>query len=186
MSNLEFIRKRAKALAHAYRAREAEAVERVERVLGDRARERFGLSDAQHVVAREHGHRTWPELKRSFDPPPTRLDAMRAQLHAAQWAEGEDVILDTGVAYREGEPVEVFVRKRGRRYDISDRGAAVEKAGLPPGWLEVAERVVAEDWLNVNRRGVVFVQSNEARLAPLVLRIADRSLAVYRELLEYQ
>ncbi len=35
-------------------------------MLGERAR-RFLLSDAQHVVAREAGHRTWPELKQAED-----------------------------------------------------------------------------------------------------------------------
>jgi hypothetical protein len=186
LPNLEFIRKQAKALAHDYRAGEPDAVERAERVLGDRARTRFGLSDAQHVVAREHGYRIWPELKRSLDPPPSRLEAVEAQLEAARttWSDGEDLVLDTGVAYGEGEPVDVVVRKRGWRHDVSDGGAAVAKAGRPRGWLDVSQRVVEEHWLNVNRRGAVFVQSNETRLAPLVLRVADCSIAVYQELLE--
>ena len=186
MLNLEFIRKQAKSLAHAYRSGDPAAVARVERVLGDRARTRFGLSDAQHVVAQEHGHRTWPELKRSFDPPPSRLHAVQSQLDAASgsWPDGEDLVLDAGIAYREGEPVEIVVRKRGWRHDVSDGCAAVEKAGRPSGWLDVSQRVVEELWLNVNRRGAVYVQSNETRLAPLVLRVADCSVAVYKELLE--
>jgi hypothetical protein len=186
MPNLEFIRKQAKALARNYRAGEPGAVERVERVLGGRARTRFGLSDAQHVVAREHGHRTWPELKRSFDAPRSRLDAVQAQLDAARasWSDGEDLVLDAGIAYREGEPVEIVVRKRGWRHDVSDGGAAVAKAGRPRGWLAVSERVVEQYWLNVNRRGAVFVQANETRLAPFVLRVADCSVGVYQELLE--
>jgi hypothetical protein len=46
----------------------------------------------------------------------------------------------------------------------------------------VVERVV--EALNVNRRGVVFVQSNEARLGSLVFRVAECSVALFQELLE--
>jgi ankyrin repeat protein len=60
-------RKDAKALAKAFRAGDPEAIARAEDVLGARARERFLLSDAQHVVAVEHGYRTWPELKRAVE-----------------------------------------------------------------------------------------------------------------------
>jgi hypothetical protein len=49
--DLEHERKEAKRLVRAFRAGEPEAVHRAEAVLGARARERFGLSDAQHVVA---------------------------------------------------------------------------------------------------------------------------------------
>jgi hypothetical protein len=48
----------------------------------------------------------------------------------------------------------------------------------------VAQRVADAHALNVNRRGVVFVQSNEERLESLVSRVADCSVALYQELLE--
>ena len=93
-------------------------------------------------------------------------------------------LVDTGLRYGDGEPVLVSVRKRGSRIDIDDRGRGAEKAGRPPGWLEVAREVVERDSLNVNRAGVVFVGSVEGRnFEPLVHRVADRSLAVYEELL---
>jgi hypothetical protein len=95
-----------------------------------------------------------------------------------------DVAVRTGLQYRPGEDVEVEVRKRGRRFDISDAGHAVTAADSPQGWQEVAERVVDAYALNVNRLGVVFVQSNEARLEALVLRVAECSVALYQELLE--
>lgn len=31
------------------------------------SRDRFQLSDAQHVVAVERGYRSWPELKRALE-----------------------------------------------------------------------------------------------------------------------
>ena len=187
---MEHHRKQAKALVRGYRAGDAEARERADAILGSRARERFLLSDAQHVVAREQGHRSWADLKRAnVETPVDRLGRIRADLSAAEagWGELGEGMFDTGTAYVEGDPVRVLVRKRGSRYDINDEAAAVERAGRPAGWLEAAERAVAEYWLNVNRRGVVFVGAVEGGVADrpwLVLRIGDASLAVYQALLE--
>ena len=79
------------------------------------------------------------------------------------------------------------MRKRGRRYDIDDDGAAVAKAraaGTTRRWLELAGRVVAEEALNVNRRGVVFVPAVEGRdIEALAQRVAATSRAVESELL---
>jgi hypothetical protein len=118
----------------------------------------------------------------------TQLDPIAAQLEraSADWSDGDDLVLPTGLTYGAGAPVEVTVRKRGWRHDISDGGSAIEAAGRPPGWQAVAERVVEDHAINVNRRGVVFVQSNEARLAPLVVRVAECSLALYEALLEHE
>jgi hypothetical protein len=69
--DLERCRKDAKTLLRAFRAGDGQAIARAEAVLGERARERFQLSDAQHVVAVEHGYRSWPELTRAG----TGLDA---------------------------------------------------------------------------------------------------------------
>jgi hypothetical protein len=163
---MEYHRKQAKALVRAFRAGEVEAVARAEAVLGERARERFGLSDAQHVVAREQGHRSWTALKRSEAP--------------------EEHIIDSGLSYTEDQPIRIRVRRRGHRYVIDDGGTAAELAGRPPGWLKVAERVVDEFWLNVNRRGVVFVPAVAGGVdrAWLVRRVAETSAALYAELLE--
>jgi hypothetical protein len=192
-ANLEHYRKQAKALVRAFRAGEREAVARAEAVLGDRAAERFLLSDAQHVIARELGHRSWPDLVVHAGADDDRLSAIRAALDAARsgWGELGDAVLDGRVEYRPGEAVGVRVRKRGRNYTIDDDGAAVAKAGRPRGWLDVARRVAENEyWLNVNRRGVIFVPAFEHRgmgwLAWVVLRVADASLAVYQELLELE
>jgi hypothetical protein len=65
--DLERYRKDAKALVRAQGRGDAEASARARAVLGERAEQRFRLSDAQHVVAVEHGYRTWPELKRAAE-----------------------------------------------------------------------------------------------------------------------
>jgi hypothetical protein len=169
---MEYHRKQAKALVRAFRAGEREAVSRAQTVLGDRAREHFALSDAQHVIAREQGFRTWRELKRAHESRP-------------EWVDGDDVVFATDLRYGPDDPVEVVVRKRGERYDVSDRGRAVELAGRRVRWADVAERVVEDTyWLNVNRNGVVFVQSNGVRLDSLVRRVAECSAALYEELLD--
>jgi hypothetical protein len=104
--------------------------------------------------------------------------------HAHDWVDGEDVVVATDLSYAPDVPVEIVVRKRGWRFDVSDGGRAVELAGRPSGWLAVGELVVDAHALNVNRSGVVFVQSNEARLERLIARVADCSVALHQELLD--
>ena len=57
--DLEYYRKQAKHLLRSYEAGDKVARDRVAEVLGDRAAGRFLLSDAQFVLAQEHGFRTW-------------------------------------------------------------------------------------------------------------------------------
>jgi hypothetical protein len=81
----------------------------------------------------------------------------------------------------------VRVRERRREHwvELDDEGRAVDLAGRPPGWLEVAQRVVVEEGLNVNRAGRVFVRVHERRdIADLTRRIAEASLAAYEALLD--
>jgi hypothetical protein len=61
--DLEYYRKQAKHLLRSYEAGEAAARDRAAEVLGNRAAERFLLSDAQFVLAQEHGFRTWAEFR---------------------------------------------------------------------------------------------------------------------------
>ena len=119
------------------------------------------------------------------------LETIRRTLEAelVEWDDRGELALDSGRAYGDGEPVSVRVRRREHRYTIDDAGAAVAKAGKPRGWYAAAEQIVAADWLNVNRAGIVFVHSvrgREAMLPSLALRIADASVAVYEALLELE
>ena len=65
--NLEYYRKQAKHLQHTYETGDAAAQSRVADVLGDRAAGRFLLSDAQFVLAQEHGFRTWAEFRADIE-----------------------------------------------------------------------------------------------------------------------
>jgi hypothetical protein len=100
-------------------------------------------------------------------------------------ADQHDATVDTGLYYRSGHPVLIQVRHRGRRYDLTDGGAAVELAGKRPGWLETAQRVVTVDGFNVNRRGVVSVPVVEGRdIDGLCARLGASSRRVYLAVLE--
>jgi ankyrin repeat protein len=99
-------------------------------------------------------------------------------------AERTGVVRDTGLAYAPLHPVGVSVRRRDRRIDIDDMGAAVAFAGRPEGWREAAERAVEPLGWNVSREGVVFMQAVEGRdVDDLVRRTAEASLAVRDALL---
>ena len=118
-----------------------------------------------------------------------RLAAIRSLLdrELASWGESGEITLDTGLSFDGRQRIEVNVKKRGRRYDIGDAGRAVSASGAPRGWLDIAERVVAELGLNVKRSGVVFVSAVEGRdIASLVMQVGETSLAVYSALLESQ
>jgi hypothetical protein len=104
-------------------------------------------------------------------------------------AERSEERRDSGLTYGRGGPaVEVLVRRRPGQYLLSDEGRAVELAGRPPGWFEVAQAVVRDHSLNLNRRGVVSVPAVSSRPAAwrdaLAASVADASLALYEALLE--
>jgi hypothetical protein len=61
--DLEYYRKQAKHLQRSYETGDAAARARAADVLGDRAAERFLLSDAQLVLAQEHGFRNWADFR---------------------------------------------------------------------------------------------------------------------------
>src|SRR5580698_11039053 len=72
--DLEYYRKQAKHLLRSYEAGDAAARDRAAEVLGDRAAERFLLSDAQFVLAQEHGFRTWAEFRADIESQRTTGD----------------------------------------------------------------------------------------------------------------
>jgi hypothetical protein len=148
---------------------ERPSVEHYRRVAAMSGRDRFLLADAQLVLAREHGCRSWAEFRRRIEASP--LDDL------ADLDRGEAVV-DSGHAFADGEPVRVLIRKRLYRYTLSDRGRAIEMSGTPPGWREAAERAVES--MNVDRQGIVFVPAVAGPHLPrLIERLADASRAVH-------
>ena len=178
-ADLDYYRKRGKELARSHRRGDPEARVRAARALG--AGDRFVLADALHVIAREHGLRSWPELKRAVEASTTT----GAELSALP--DGADALVPFDLAYADGEAVRVRVRRRAHRVDVDDRGQAVERSRRPQGWLAAAEAVVERHNLNVNRRGVVFVPAVTGRdIERLARRVAEASYAVHAALLEVE
>jgi hypothetical protein len=82
--NLEYYRKQAKHLHRTYMAGDAGAEARAAEVLGDRAAERFLLSDAQIVLAQEHGFPSWTEFRAHVERRSTTEDRPVSRL----WGSG--------------------------------------------------------------------------------------------------
>jgi hypothetical protein len=110
------------------------------------------------------------------------------EAESAGWGERGEALLDSGLTYGGERPVVVLARKREGRYLFSDQGAAIEAAGRPGGWRDVAERVAGEYIVNVSRHGVVSLpatsRQERAWNSSLPGRIAEASHAFYAELLE--
>ena len=64
-------------------------------------------------------------------------------------------MIDTGLEYRPGDPVQVRVVHREHRIDVTDDGGAVDRAGRPSSWHAAAERVLREFDVNITAAGVV-------------------------------
>jgi len=164
--DLEAYRREAKRLVRAHRAGDEAVLARAAGLLG--ARERFLLSDAQHLLARESGYRTWAELRRALPD---------------EWT------VDTGLRYGPDEPVRIRVRRRGNRYDLDDDGDAVRLGGKAPGWREAGERAVEP--MNLARNGTVFVPAVEGSfpdrdIDALARRLGESARAVYDALVELE
>ena len=82
-------------------------------------------------------------------------------------------------------PIQVTVKRREGRVEVTDEGRAVALAGTPPGWREAARRVEAEYVVNVSRRGTVFLPvSRPFTVEEIEERIAAASTALYHDLLD--
>jgi hypothetical protein len=84
-------------------------------------------------------------------------------------------------------PVQVTVKRREGRVDVTDEGRAVALAGEPPGWQEVARQIEQEYIVNVSRTGAVFLPvCGPFTVEQIEERISAASLALYQDLLDLQ
>lgn len=76
--------------------------------------------------------------------------------------------------------------RRGHRTEVTEDGAAFERAGRPTRWGEAAGRVEHELTVNFSRHAVISLPI--VRVGPsedqIVQRIGRASLAFYQELLD--
>ena len=115
----------------------------------------------------------------------TAADVTDIGAEIAALGDGDEIEVRLDLEYRRAVPCVLRVRRRADRFDIDDRGMAIELAGRPDGWLRRAEALAAVDGFNVNRRGVLFVQGRTGRdVGDLCERLGELSLAVFAELLE--
>ena len=146
--DLEYYRKQAKHLQRAYATGDAAAQARVADVLGDRAAERFLLSDAQFVLAQEHGFRTWAEFRADIQSQGSAGDrpvagaALALDIRAELGPGPESVFLgedELGVAEQEplGGPVAQHVGDPGLGCRIARGVRALQVLGLLAVVLQV-------------------------------------------------
>jgi hypothetical protein len=109
-----------------------------------------------------------------------------AQVSAAAGSVRGETVMDAGLWYAPGDPVCVRAVRREQRLSVADDGAAIEKAGRPARWRDVADQVERALIVNVSRRGVVWLPVVAAgpSFDAVVQRIAEASLDFYQSLLE--
>jgi len=202
--DLEYYRKQAKHLLRSYEAGDAAARGRAADVLGDRAAGRFLLSDAQFVLAQEHGFMTWAEFRADIqsqratgDRPVSRL--WTGSSGYASWADSLFTELrrgDSGALRR----LRAYVPRYAAATDASaaelrDARLIIARELGFPTWREAvaaaeksqrdeAER--KERWRRMRPEAEALLAGDTARLAQLTPGQADTLLQMLamRELLD--
>jgi ankyrin repeat protein len=191
--DLEYYRKQAKHLQRAYEAGDAVAQARAADVLGDRAAGRFLLSDAQFVLAQEHGFRTWAEFRADIQSQRTVGDRPVSRLHGSSaYASWADSLL---TELRRGDP-DALARLRAHvpRLAAATDAATAElrdarliiarEAGFATWWELVAsaekfqrdEAERKESWRRLRPEAEALLAGDTARLARLTAGQADALL----------
>ena len=189
--DLEYYRKQAKHLLRSYEAGDAAARDRAAEVLGDRAAGRFLLSDAQFVLAQEHGFRTWAEFRADIQNQRTAGDRPVSPLWGGSsgYASQADSLL---TELRRGDP-DALQRLRAQvpRYaaatdaptaELRDARLVIAREAGFPTWRELvasAERSQRdeaereENWRRMRPEAEALLAGDTARLAQLTAGQAD-------------
>jgi hypothetical protein len=138
---------RRKRLRDGYRTGLLEAVERVEEVVGPRARERFGLTDAQYVIASEHGFRSWAEFGRFvMSTRPTRRVGRIGSVGSLRAYDERVHALAEALRRGEAEAIERLRAHVPRLADVSDEQLAAHELPLRDTRLVVAHEYGFPTW----------------------------------------
>jgi len=193
--DLEYYRKQAKHLQRSYEAGDAAARGRAAEVLGDRAAARFLLSDAQFVLAQEHGFRTWAEFRADIQSQRTTGGRPSSRLwgsgsgYYASWA---DSLLNE---LRRGDPgplarLRVHVPRYATATDAStaelrDARLIIAREHGFGTWRELAEAAEKsqcdtaerqEKWRRMRPEAEALLAGDTGRLAQLTAGQADTLL----------
>jgi len=125
---IEHYRREAKALLRDVRTGDPDALLRAREALGARLDERFVLADALHVLALQHGHRSWPAFKRADELAmgEVRMVGRIGALPASAYATWADALF---AAARRGEASAVErLRARVPRLGDADDAAIAARA----------------------------------------------------------
>jgi len=194
--DLEYYRKQAKHLQRSYETGDAAAQARAADVLGDRAAERFLLSDAQFVLAQEHGFRNWTEFRADIQSQRTTGDRPVSRLWGTpgSYASQADGLL---TELRRGDP-DALQRLRANvpRYAAATDASTAElrdarlviarEIGFPTWWElvvsdEKSQRDEAERqerWRRMRPEAEAMLAGDTARLAQLTAGQADTLLQI--------
>ena len=191
--DLEYYRKQAKHLLRSYEAGDAAARDRAAEMLGDRAAGRFLLSDAQFVLAQEHGFRTWAEFRADIQSQRPAGDRPVSRLWggSGDYASRADTLL---TELRRGDPGALRrLRAYVPRCDAADGSTAelrdarliiARELGFPT-WRELVEgaeksrRDAAERqerWRRMRPEAEALLAGDTGRLAQLTAGQADTLL----------
>jgi hypothetical protein len=133
------------------------------------------------------GERTIPDAREgAFGPRKGEVISADAAPPVGMAESRSEIRVETGLQYRPGDPVCVVIVRRRQRSSVTDNGAAIERAGQPPAWRDVAHRLGHELDVNISRHGVIWLPVVKAGPGEdaIVRRIAEASLSLCQELLD--
>lgn len=116
---LEQYKKQAKDLVKAFRSRDRETIQRVQRHHprfralpdSDLPKARLSLTDAQLVIAREHGFESWPRFARQVETLNSQRAALSSEDPVADFIEAACVPLDSGHSSGTLDQAEALLRE---------------------------------------------------------------------------
>jgi hypothetical protein len=192
--DLEYYRKQAKHLLRSYGTGDAAARARAADVLGERVAERFLLSDAQFVLAQEHGFRNWADFRAHIQSQSATGDRPVARLWGApgSYASTADALL---TELRRGDPgalqrLRAYVPRYAAATDASTaelrdaRLIIVRELGFPT-WRELVEAAEKsrrdlderqEKFRRLRPEAEALLAGDTGRLAQLTAEQADALL----------
>jgi Ankyrin repeats (3 copies) len=146
VERIDYQRKAAKDLLAAARAKDAGALGRIREALGSTPAE-VRLADAQHVIAREHGHASWASFRREIEAQtdePVRSVARIGPGSAEQFEQAAKALIEE--LADGGEPARRRLRTHVARLAELDDAALIERTKIADARLTIAREYGFSTW----------------------------------------